>query len=373
MFNQPDRFTRRGAVPITALLLLQDIGSAHTLDGDPHRHRKAMFMSLMDPASVSRLVAHVEQEWRRQAMIWARMSEVVFVPQAQEILTRAVCAWVGIPLSAAESEQRARELGAMYEGAGAFGPRNWRAQRLRRGTELWMRGVVDGARSGRRELPAGSPADVVARHRNLDGSLLDVTHAAVEIINLLRPTVAVERFLTFAALALHEHPESRERLAAEIDDGYAERFVQEVRRHYPFFPMVGGRALVPFEWRGHRFAPGTWVLLDIYGTNHDHRSWEEPDQFWPDRFLGRPPNPFDLIPQGGGDHLTNHRCAGEAITVEIVKRVSRLLATSMRYDVPRQDLRIDMSRMPAVPRSRFVMTNVRMAPAPRVAESATRH
>jgi len=102
------------------------------------------------------------------------------------------------------------------------------------------------------------------------------------------------------------------------------------------------------------------VLLDLYGTNHDAHRWDEPDRFEPDRFLVRPPNAFDLIPQGGGDHLENHRYAGEAITLEIMRRVVRLLARELHYDVPRQYLRIDMSRMPAVPRSRFVMSNVRM-------------
>ena len=31
--------------------------------------------------------------------------------------------------------------------------------------------------------------------------------AAVELLNVLRPTVAVDRFIVFAALALHRHPE----------------------------------------------------------------------------------------------------------------------------------------------------------------------
>jgi cytochrome P450 len=85
--------------------------------------------------------------------------------------------------------------------------------------------------------------------------------AAVELINVLRPTVAVARFITFAALALHEHPGARQKLQ-EGDEEYLERFVQEVRRFYPFFPLVGGRARKDFEWRGHRFEEGTWVLLD---------------------------------------------------------------------------------------------------------------
>jgi fatty-acid peroxygenase len=46
-----------------------------------------------------------------------------------------------------------------------------------------------------------------------------------------------------------------------------------------------------------------------------------------------------------------------------MKRVATLLSSEMRHDVPHQDLRIEMVRMPAVPRSRFVMTNVRVEPA----------
>jgi cytochrome P450 len=65
---------------------------------------------------------------------------------------------------------------------------------------------------------------------------------------------------------------------------FVEHFVQEVRRYYPFFPMVGGRARADFEWRGRRFAKGTWMLLDLYGTNHDPRSWEQPYSFVPVRF-----------------------------------------------------------------------------------------
>src|SRR3712207_6902799 len=29
----------------------------------------------------------------------------------------------------------------------------------------------------------------------------------------------------------------------------------------------------PFEWRGYRFRQGALVLLDVYGTNRDHRQW----------------------------------------------------------------------------------------------------
>ncbi len=48
-FYQPGRFTRRNAIPRTALALLQDWGSVQTLDGEAHRHRKRLFMDMMHP------------------------------------------------------------------------------------------------------------------------------------------------------------------------------------------------------------------------------------------------------------------------------------------------------------------------------------
>lgn len=38
-----------------------------------------------------------------------------------------------------------------------------------------------------------------------------------------------------------------------------------------------------------------------------------------------------------------------------------MLAAEMTYVVPRQDLRVDLSRVPAVPASRFVIRRVRPA------------
>jgi fatty-acid peroxygenase len=102
--------------------------------------------------------------------------------------------------------------------------------------------------------------------------------AAVELINVLRPTVAVARYIISAALALHTYPQCQQKLQGG-DDEYLELFVQGVRRFYPFFPFVGGRVQEEFDWQGHHFAKGTWLLLDLYGTNHDSRIWKEPERF----------------------------------------------------------------------------------------------
>ena len=249
----------------------------------------------------------------------------------------------------------------MISGAGTVGPRNWWGMLRRSRTERWIRDVIEQVRGGKLDAAEGSAVHVLAQHRDLDGELLDVAVAGVEPVNVLRPTVAVARFITFAALALKEHPECRQKL--QSDDEHLELFVQEVRRYYPFFPAppVAGRARHDLDWEGHRFAKGAWALLDIYGTNRDPRLWAEPDAFRPERFRAWNGSAFNFIPQDGGDHNTGHRCAGEWITLALMKRAVRLLATEMRYEVPEQDLQISLSRMPAISRSRFIARKVRQA------------
>jgi len=98
-----------------------------------------------------------------------------------------------------------------------------------------------------------------------------------------------------------------------------------------------------------------------HGSNDDLRIWGDPAVFLPERFRDWNGSAFTFIPQGGGDHAAGHRCAGEWATIDLLKRATPLLTTAMRYEVPTQDLQIDLSRMPTLPNSRFVISNVTSA------------
>ena len=351
-FYEPGRMTRRRALPLTALTLLLDRRSVAMLDGDDHHWRKQMFLSLMTPAALDEIADVMERHWRSRLQPGSGARRVVLLDAVHEVLCQAVCEWSGVPLPADQVQRRTREFVAMFEGAGAVGPRNWRGQLMRHRAERWVRGLVDQVRDGSLRPPVGSALQVIATHRARDGQLLTTDTAAVELINVLRPTIAVGRFVVYAALALHEHPEWRERVA---DDEQLRWFVQEVRRYYPFFPMMGGRVLHEFTWRGEHFRRGAWLLLDLYATNRDPRTWDDADAFRPERFQGRAIGPFELVPQGGGDHETGHRCAGEWLAIRLTERAVRLLTSGPPLELPPQDLRIDLSRMPAKPSSGLVV------------------
>lgn len=356
LFYDGERFQRHGAAPALLVQTLFGKGGVQSLDGPMHHARKEMFMRLMTPESIQQLAEGMVAHWKERLPRWEKSGRVVLFDEVQEILCAAVCQWAGVPVTASEIPLRTGQLSALIEGPGMIGLRYLRGRSARKRADQWIAGLIESARSAGLEENRDDALAVVARHVDADGKRLDPQVAAVELINLLRPTVAIARYIVFTAVALHHYPHHRP--AADADEDEVTRFVQEVRRFYPFFPFVAARVRRTFEWEGWRFEKGRRVLLDLYGTNHDARTWRQPQVFDPQRFKQWKDDAFNFIPQGGAGHEQGHRCAGEWITIQLTKAALRLLTGAMRYDVPPQDLSIDLSRMPAIPKSRFIIDRV---------------
>lgn len=351
-------FKRKGATPRRIQKTLFGEKGVQTLDGAAHSHRKSAFMSMMSRESVSEFMTLLAEQWRIALMKWEQMDEVHLFTESRNILCRVACKWAGVPLREDEVVKRAQDLSLMVDAFGGVGPRNWKCRLARSRSQDWIAGLVDQVREQQLTVPANSALQVFAFHRDTDGALLDKQVAAVEILNVIRPMVAISWFNTFLALALHLYPEYRSQLKKGNDQDL-EHFVQEVRRYFPFVPYLGARAVSDFEWKGYHFKKDQLVLLDIYGTNRDDRQWERPEVFWPERFRGRALGKYGFIPQGGGDFLANHRCAGEWITIGAMKVCLNFLARHMDYRVPDQDLSYSLDRMPANPRSGFIIRQVK--------------
>src|SRR5206468_8009777 len=132
------------------------------------------------------------------------------------------------------------------------------------------------------------------------GQLLPARVAGVELINVLRPSVAVAYFVAFATDALAVQPALRDRLRSGGEQ-LLEAFADEVRRFYPFVPMLAAKARRPVTMDGLQVRRGNRVLLDVYGTLHDPQIWSVADEFDVDRFIDVDPDPYAYCPQGGGD------------------------------------------------------------------------
>ncbi|MCY8520230.1 cytochrome P450 [Bacillus atrophaeus] len=358
VFYDPERMKRNGALPKRLLKTLFGVDAIQTMDGDAHTHRKLLFMSLMTPPHQKRLAKLAMDQWLAALSKWEGAEKVELFEEAKNVLCKIACQWAGVPLEESEVKERADDFSAMVDAFGAVGPRHWKGRRARPRAEEWIRDIIENVRAGKTEAEKGTALYEMAFHTELDGSRLDTQMAAVELINVLRPIVAISTFITFSALALHNHPEYKEKLKSGNGDDL-EMFVQEVRRFYPFGPFLGAQARKDFVWNQCEFKEGMLVLLDLYGTNHDARLWEDPNEFRPERFKDRNEQLFDLIPQGGGDPAKGHRCPGEGITIEVMKVTLDFLINHIEYEVPEQDLSYSLVRMPSLPESGFVMSRIR--------------
>jgi fatty-acid peroxygenase len=347
-------FERASAVPLHVQRSLFGIGGVQVLDGDPHLRRKALFLDCMAEPTLDGLCNRFDAALDAAASRWRSRPEVVFFDEIADVLCESVCGWVGLPCPGQRVELT-RQLISLVEGFAAVGPRYRRAVRDRRRLETWVASLVVSIRTNGAAAGDGSIFERMAFHEET-GQLLEPRVVAVELLNIVRPTVALAWFGVFAAHALG----STSVRPTQDEPGY-QRFVHEVRRWYPFAPALGARATEDIKLDGHRIRAGRLVVLDIFGTNHDPRSWDEPWIFDPDRFVDRAPKPFDLVSQGGGDTATGHRCAGETLSVAILTRLVRFLVERVSYRLPPQDLRLPMWRVPTSPVSGVVLTDVRPA------------
>lgn len=362
LFYQAPQFSREGAALPRIVKTLVGAGGVQGLDGAAHRHRKALFLEILSPPRIAALAALVQDAWPQETATWRADRRVDFYATAQVLLMRCVCAWAEVPLPAEDLPRRTREIAALFDAAGSIGPRHWGARRARRRSEAWLRDLIEEVRTGQRPASSDSALRQVAFHRDLGGDLLPLRVAAVELLNVLRPTVAVAVYLVQALHALCRNPAC---LADLRTGGSTEtaaaghRFVQEVRRWYPFFPATMARITQPIAWRGFDLPVGRRVLLDLYGTNHDARAWHEPEAFVPERFRHHGDRDPGLVPQGGGDPSVNHRCPGEPLAIALMEATVAHFATEARYRVPvDQDLELDYARLPCLPHDRLQVTGL---------------
>lgn len=358
VFYDTEKFKRKDAAPNRVVQTLFGKNGVQALDGEAHKHRKEMFMSIMSPDGLEKLTEITKKQWEMAVEKWDLMDEVVLYEEVQEIMCRTACQWAGVPVREDEMKKLTNDLEAMFESAAAIGPAHWQGRHARNQVEKWIEELINEVRDGKVTPPENTALHRFSWHRDLEENLLDTETAAVEVINILRPIVAIAIFINFTALAVHHYPEDRGKLESG-DEKYAQMFIQEVRRFYPFFPFVAALVKKDFTWNNYKFEEGTLTLLDLYGTNHDPKIWDNPEVFNPVRFAEWDGSPFSFIPQGGGDYFMGHRCAGEWVTIEVMKVSLDYLVNRMNYEVPDQDLSFSMVNIPSIPHSKVVIKNVK--------------
>lgn len=369
-FTDTELVRRAGATPKVVGDVLFGQGAVHGLDDEEHRHRKGMFVEALDVASAARLVEDAAGAWAAWTATVGHGHESVVEDEAVRVIGRTVLRWAGIRVPDAEADRVASWFAAEVDGFASVGPAMVRARAARRRSDAWARGLVAAQRAGDLDAPDGSALALASRWTDVDGRPLPLEVAAVDLQNLLRPAVAVSRFVAFAALDLQASPRWAQRVRDEHVGGpahlpmgsrgpVAPAVAREVRRRAPFVPLLAAVSRRDQVLLGRPVAQGERVLLDVVGTLRDPLVWEDPLAFDPERFLlGSPPDPDALVPQGGGSVASGHRCPGEDPVLGIL--AGGITALAVLDPEPVGPPTVDERRIPARPgdgvriRPRFV-------------------
>ncbi|WP_455539196.1 cytochrome P450 [Terrisporobacter sp.] len=359
IFYNPKLFKRKGVAPKRIEKTLFGENAIQGKDGVKHLKRKLLFMDILSQENEEKVANLVREELMKSIDKWEHMDKIIMFREISKIITYVACNWVGIYISKEEADIRSKDFLRMIYSFATLGNKYRLGKEARNCTEKWIEDIVEEVRRDNLKVGENSPLYKICFFKDEDDRLLDSRVAAVEVINVIRPIVAISTYVVFALKALHIYPSCKDKII-ENKDNYCEMFVEEVRRFYPFTPFVAAKVKENFKWNDYNFKKGTLVLLDIYGINHDERIWSEPYKFNPERFKNKDEVKmlYHFIPQGGGNPATTHRCPGEGMVVKVTEAVLDFMVKEINYDVKKQDLRYDLSKIPTLPRSGFVISNV---------------
>jgi fatty-acid peroxygenase len=358
VFYSDKYFKRHGVAPMHVQKTLFGKKAIQGLDGAEHQKRKQLFMSLLSPEYEKRLLDLCAKNLERRSKEWENKSSIKLFDESKKVLFLSVCEWAAVPYPKKREKEFLEDFGYMIYSFGRVGSYYRKGKRSRKCVEQWIEQLIEEVRLGIFVVDKSTPLYLMSMCKDVNGELVDIKIAARELINLLRPIIAIATYITFIGLALYENPECKEKLKGR-DPLYLEMFCQEVRRYYPFSPFVGAKVKKSFRWKNCIFKKNTLVFLDLYGMMHDEKIWDQPYAFIPERFESRKKCLYDLMPQGGGKIMTGHRCAGDIVTLKLMMVFTDFLVNKMEYTVPKQDLYIPLNQIPTLPRSGFVIKDVK--------------
>ncbi|GGA97204.1 cytochrome P450 [Macrococcus hajekii] len=362
LFYDNEKIERQGTLPKRIVKTLFGKGAIHTTTGAKHKDRKSLFMSLMTENNLEYLRKLTRNYWFEDTARLQSKEQVNVFEESTLVLLKVAFRFADVPFDTPERmEQFAKDMNSMVDSFGSIGTvysGYKKARDARTRVEDYLEKQIKLTRKGKLFPEEGSGLYEFSHWKDMNGKQMDSRLAAIDLMNTIRPLVAINRFISFGVLAMHEFPGERVKVA-EDDNSYAYKFVQEIRRYYPFVPFLPGKVKQNFTFDGYKFDKETMVIMDIFGTLHSESLWNNAEQFYPERFENWDGSPFDLIPQGGGDYYTNHRCAGEWMTIIIMEETMKYFAREIQYDVPAQDFTVNRQKLPGQVKSGMIIENIR--------------
>jgi cytochrome P450 len=355
----PAKIQREGAMPSNLSALFggnPDI--VPLLDGEAHAQRKRSLLAAFSPPAIAGYLPKLQMRIEALFAKWLANGQGPVTP---DLKTLAIESLAGAIFGLEPGEELTRLLADNAILAKAFValPINLPGTAYAKGLEARDRILALLENIVQRHLISPSAqADGLTRILSAAqeaGAPLDAKTAAREMHHFLLAGMIVYAELVATLRALHEHPEVRERLRAEVRANapsgligpaqlrtmpYLMQVVDEVKRTCPNVPMSFGRAKSAIDVAGYTIPQGYLVMMAVYESNLDP-IFTAPESFDPERFSPerdekkRAPDAF--MPQGAGP-LKLHRCAGFDFATGMMQLFAALALRTAKWDLPEQNL-----------------------------------
>ena len=261
-----------------------------------------------------------------------------------------------------------------------LGPYSPWGKQVRRRQEIDQLLFAEFAR--RRALDLSGREDILSmlmQARDEDGQPLSDQHLRDELMTLLvagHETTATS--LAWMLYRILSRPDVLEKLQTELQQvfgsgpvtpqqinklEYLEATIKETQRVNPILPVVGRRLKTPTIIGGRTLPTGVVAMPCIYLTHHRRDLWPNPDEFKPERFLGKKPTPWEFFPFGGG----NRFCLGagfatyemKVVLAQILSRTTLRIASKRPIRVVRRSITLAPSEgMPVIVEKRAAQESV---------------
>lgn len=116
---------------------------------------------------------------------------------------------------------------------------------------------------------------------------------------------------------------------------YLEAIVKETMRLHPVAPMLVPRtAREDCQVAGYDIPKGTQIFVNVWTIGRDPNLWENPDVFFPDRFIGKAidvkGHNFELLPFGSGRRM----CPGYSLGLKVIQTSLANLLHGFNWKLP---------------------------------------
>lgn len=360
-FYDPTKFKREGAMPKSILKPLFGQDAVQTLDGEEYEHRKKYFMNLMTPERMKNYRKILKRNLSEK--LDKQHGEFNLFDLANIVLFDSISEWAGINLEDYDSEE-VKELVKnqipMISNEISSPTNPVKGITDLNELEEWAEKLIKEARENPNPEKENLALYIFANATDLEEELLPIQVAAIELLNIIRPTVRLTVWMALMGHALFAKKDVYEELKADFNN-LQDPFIQEMHRYYPFLPALPAIAVEDVEINGYPIPKNSWVILDLYGGNHDERTIDHPGDFDIKRYLDESnglsyEEEYEMIGQVGGKYSEMYHPTNESIAFQSMRVFSDHLVNEHQFTVPEQDWTIPMNRFPTYPKSKALLS-----------------